>query len=170
MTDSKPIKIGGIMHSDGCSLLRLMSAPPSLDTAGLLLSALADSGISLELTVQTVDHEDGGCFAVVVAHKDLEQTLEVMEKVRRELEAQALSYLPDVAVVSVFGPHLREKPRIPGLMFTAIASAGVPVLAIANSISSVSCVVEGPYLNAVIDVLSEVFWVPQGAAPRPKSY
>lgn len=170
MSHGQPIKIGGIMHSDGCSLLRLMSAPPTLDAAGLLLTALAQRDISLELTVQTVDHEDGGCFAVVVAHKDLEPALEVMEEVRRELEAQALSYLPDVAVVSVFGPHLREKPRIPGIMFTAIASAGVPVLAIANSISSVSCVVEGPFLNAVIDVLSEVFWVPQGAAPRPKTY
>ncbi len=167
---NEPIKIGGIMHSDGCSLLRLMSAPPSLDTAGLLLAALAKCGISLELTVQTVDQDDGGCFALVVARKDLQRTLEVMEEVRRELGAQALSYLPDVAVVSVFGPHLREKPRIPGLMFTAIASAGVPVLAIANSISSVSCVVEGPYLTAVIDVLGEVFWVPQGAAPRPKAY
>ena len=164
------IKIGGIMHSDGCSLLRLMSTPPNLDAAGLVLAALAERDISLELTVQTVDHEDGGCFAVVVAYKDLERALEGMEEVRRELEAQALSYLPDVAVVSVFGPHLREKPRIPGLMFTAIASAGVPVLAIANSISSVSCVVEGPQLASVIDVLSEVFWVPQGAAPRPKSY
>jgi aspartate kinase len=165
-----PIKIGGIMHSDGCSLLRLMSAPPNLDAAGLVLSALAEHDISLELMVHTIDHEDGGCFAVVVAFKDLERSLEVMERIRTELEAQALSYLPDVAVVSVFGPHLREKPRIPGLMFTAIASAGVPVLAIANSISSVSCVVEGTNLNSVIDVLSEVFWVPQGAAPRPKTY
>jgi aspartokinase len=86
------------------------------------------------------------------------------------VDAKGLAYNPDVAVISVFGPHLREKPRIPGMMFTALASVGVGPLAIANSISSVSCVVEGQYLDTAVDSLNEVFDAPFQVKKRPKEY
>jgi hypothetical protein len=42
------------------------------------------------------------------------------------------------AMISVFGPHFRERPMISGSMFNALGAAGISVLAISTSISSCS--------------------------------
>jgi len=81
-----------------------------------------------------------------------------------------VTYLPDVAVISVFGPHLREKPKIPGLMFAAIASVGISPLAISTSISSVSCVVEDSQLDPALEVLNETFDIQHKVLKRAKTW
>jgi len=78
--------------------------------------------------------------------------------------------VPDVAVITVFGPHLREKPHIHGMMFSAIASVGIRSLAISTSISSVSSVVEARYMDDAIQALTGVFDVPFQVKERPKDY
>jgi aspartokinase len=77
---------------------------------------------------------------------------------------------PDVAVITVFGPHLREKPRVHGLMFSSIASVGISSLAISTSISSVSCVVEGQFMETAVKALRDTFDAPFQVKERPKDY
>lgn len=161
------IKIGGIMESEGRSLVRLTGAPFAADTAGILIDTLGRADINLELVVQALGPDQRAHFALVIGQKDLEPSLALLEGVRNELGAAGVSYSPDVAVLSVFGPHLREKPRVPGMMFTAIASVGITPLAIATSISSVSAVVEGSQLGSAVEVLLEVFDAPYQSRKRP---
>ncbi len=164
------IKIGGVMQSDGRALIRLMSVPADPSAGASLCQALASSGTNIELMVETFDIDDALNFAVVVAQKDLDKTLSVAGEIKAGTGAKGLSYVPDVAIISIFGPHLREKPKIPGLMFGSIASVGVNPLAIATSISSVSCVVEGQHLDTAVEALLEVFDVPFKVAKRPQNW
>jgi aspartate kinase len=164
------IKIGGIMQSDGRALMRIMAMPRHSGAAGAVLSALAEAGINIELMVESHDLGDAANMAMVIAQKDLDHALSVLEEVKPLVGAKGLSHNPDVGVISVFGPHLREKPRIPGLLFSALASAGVGPLAIATSISSVSCVVEGALLETAVEALLEVFDAPYQVKKRPKDY
>ncbi|MCG2774181.1 MAG: hypothetical protein L6406_00740, partial [Desulfobacterales bacterium] len=108
--------------------------------------------------------------SLVIDQKDLDHALAVMEEVKPTIDAKAVSYTPDVAVITVFGPHLREKPHIHSMMFFSIASVGINSLAISTSISSVSCVVEGQYLDTAIHSLTETFDVPSQVKNRPKDY
>ncbi len=164
------IKIGGIMQSDGRALVRVLSLPNRAGVPGSILGTMGDSGVNIELMVQSFDLDDAGNYALVIAQKDLDLALSVLESIKKTVEARGITYNPDVAVISVFGPHLREKPRIPGLMFSALASVGINSLAISTSISSVSCVVEGPYLDAAVAALNEVFDAPFQVKKRPKTY
>jgi aspartokinase len=131
---------------------------------------MGGGGINIELVVQCFDMDDNGNFALVIAQKDLDHALGLMEELKPAIDAKAVSYAPDVAVISVFGPHLREKPLVPGRMFTALGAMGVGPLAIATSISSVSCVVEGANLDAAVNALMEVFDAPFQVKKRPKDY
>jgi len=165
------IKIGGIMHSDGRALLRLSSVPRDSAATATVCSALAAKGINIELLVQAFDIDEAVNLAMVVAQKDLEKALAILEEIKDGLEAKGLSYSPDVAIISLFGPHLREKPMVPGRMFTSLASVDITPLAISNSISSVSCVVEGRLLDPALEALTEVFDVPFSMAKqRPKDW
>jgi hypothetical protein len=93
-----------------------------------------------------------------------------LEDIKPPLDAKVISYTPDVAVITVFGHHLREKPHIHGRMFSSMASVGVGSLAISTSLSSVSCVIKGEDIDPVIRALSETFQIPYEVKNRPKDY
>ena len=164
------IKVGGIMQSDGRALIKVMSVPDHANVAATIMGAVGERGINIELLVESFDLDDCGNFAIVIDHKDLDEAIDVLEALRPTMDGGVVSYTPDVAVVTVFGPHLREKPFIHGRMFSTIASVGIGALAISTSISSVSCVVEGHYLETVVKALSEAFEVPFHVKKRPKDY
>jgi len=119
------MEIGGIMQSDGRALLKIMSVPDYASVAGTVFKTMGENGINIELLVQSFDLDDCGNFAVVIDQKDLDQALQVLEELKPTIDAKAVSYTPDVAVITVFAPHLREKPHIHGLMFSSIASQGL---------------------------------------------
>lgn len=164
------MEIGGIMQSDGRALIKIMSVPDHASVAGTVFKAMGENGMNIELLVQSFDLDDCGNFAVVIDQKDLDQALQVLEELKPTIDAKAVSYTPDVAVITVFAPHLREKPYIHGLMFSSIASVGINCLAISTSLSSVSCVVEGQHLTTTIQALTEAFYVPGQVKERPKDY
>jgi len=164
------IKIGGIMQSDGRALIKIMSVPDHVSVAGTVLEALGENGINIELLVESFDLDDCGNFSLIIDHKDLDRALGALDEIKCTIDAKVVSYTPDVAVITVFGPHLREKPRTHGMMFSCIASVGISSLAISTSISSVSCVVEGQHLDAAVRALTEVFDAPFQVKERPKDY
>ena len=164
------ISIGGIMQSDGRALIKVMSVPDHAGVAGTVLHAMGESDINIELLVESFDLDDCGNFSLVIDQKDLDPALDVFDKIKPAIDAKVVSYTPDVAVITVFGPHLREKPRIHGVMFATIAAAGISSLAISTSISSVSCVIEGQHLETAVQALSEAFDVPYQVKKRPKDY
>jgi aspartate kinase len=164
------IEIGGIMQSDGRALVKIMSVPDHASVAGTVFKAMGANGINIELLVESFDLDDCGNFAMVIDLKDLDHALGVLEQLKPTIDAKAISYTPDVVVITVFAPHLREKPRIHGLMFSSMASMGISSLAISTSLSSVSCVVEGQHLDTTIRALTEAFCVPGEVKERPKDY
>jgi aspartate kinase len=164
------IKIGGIMQSDGRALVKIMSVPDHASVAGTVLGALGENDINIELLAESFDLDDCGNFSLIIDQKDLDNALAVLEEIKPTIDAKAVSYTPDVAVITIFGPHLREKPRIHGLMFSSIASVGISSLAICTSLSSVSCVVEGQHLDTVIQTLTAAFDAPHEVKERPKDY
>jgi aspartate kinase len=164
------IKIGGIMQSDGRALVKIMSVPDHAGVAAAVLKSMGDHQINIELLLESFDLDDCGNFSIVIDQKDLDQTLVILEAIRSSIDAKAISYTPDVAVVTVFGPHLREKPLVHGVMFSSIAAVGINSLAICTSISSVSCVVERQYLDMAVGSLEEAFDTPSQVKHRPRDY
>jgi aspartate kinase len=164
------LQIGGIMQSDGRALVKILSVPDHASVVGILLEAMAREGINIELLAQSFDLDDYGNIALVIDQKDLDRALECIEAIKPTLDAKVISYTPDVAVITVFGHHLREKPHIHGRMFSSMASVGVGSLAISTSISSVSCVIRGEDMETVLRALSDTFQIPYEVKNRPKDY
>jgi aspartokinase len=165
------IKIGGVMQSEGRALLKILSVPDRPGVAGTLLSVLGQHGVNIEFLSEGSDIEGFGNFSICIDQKDLDAALGILESVKNGIDARGITYVPDVAVLSVFGPHLREKPKVPAAMFNALAGNGINVIAISTSISSVSCVIEAAYLDAAIQALQDTFEIPFfDVKKRPRDY
>jgi len=164
------IKVGGIMQSDGRAIVKLLSVPDRIDTPGLILGALGNNNVNIEFLVESTDLDGFANFTFCIDEGDLERAVAALEMVKSEVDAKVVTYIPDVSVVSVFGPHFSARPRISGVMFSALAPVGVNTLAISTSISSVSCVVESRNVDTAIDALYDAFDAPHRVRQRAKTY
>ncbi|MBS3907330.1 MAG: ACT domain-containing protein [Syntrophaceae bacterium] len=160
MGNEAKVKVGGIMAASGLATVSILSLPDRPDVPGMILHAMGGRNINIEFVVHNVDIEGNGNMTFCIDQKNLERALEVLEGVKPLIEARGISYHPNVATVSVFGPHFRERPMISGLMFNALGTAGINVMAISTSISSCSCVIEADQIEDAIRALHETFEAP----------
>ncbi|OGP73027.1 MAG: hypothetical protein A2V86_07060 [Deltaproteobacteria bacterium RBG_16_49_23] len=160
MGNEAKIKVGGIMAASGLATVSILSLPDRPDVPGMILHAMGGRNINIEFVVHNVDIDGNGNMTFCIDQKNLEAALEVLEAVKPLIEAKGISYHPNVATVSVFGPHFRERPMISGLMFNALGTAGINVMAISTSISSCSCVIEGDQIEDALRALHETFDAP----------
>lgn len=156
----KKIKIGGIIQSKHLSQVGVMSAPDQPGLAGKVLDALGKEGINIQFIVQSNDLSGRGNIVFCVDRGDLEKTLAVLRQVQPSAGFRTVLHYPSVAILSVFGPHFREKPAIAGTLFTALGDAGINILAISTSISTLSCVIEESLLPEAVSAISEAFELP----------
>ena len=154
------LKIGGIMQSAHLAKIGIMSVPDRPGVAGAALSALGRAGVNVQFIVQCIDLHNHTQIVCCVASEDGERALRALEEIKPDMGAQEILMIPDVAIVSIFGPDFREIPGISGSMFTALASASINILAISTSISTISCVVRSSDQDDAVRVLGEAFELP----------
>lgn len=154
------VKVGGIMAANGLATVSILALPYRPDIPGMILQAMGGRHINIEFVVHNLDIEGNGNMTFCIDQKNLEIALEVLEGVKPLIEAKGISYHPNVATISVFGPHFRERPMISGLMFNALGTAGIHVMAISTSISSCSCVIEADQIEEAMRALHETFEAP----------
>lgn len=160
MGNGTKVKVGGIMAAGGLATVSLLSLPDRPDVPGMVLRAMGERNINIEFVVHNVDIEGNGNMTFCIDQRNLEAAIEVLEGVKPLIEAKGISFHPNVATISVFGPHFRERPMISGLMFNALGTAGINVMAISTSISSCSCVIQADQIEDALRVLHETFEAP----------
>jgi len=154
------IKIGGIIQNRNLAKIGVMSIPDRPGVAGAIFSALGKKGINVPFIVHTIDLNNLDNLVICVAREDLTAALEVLHTVRETVGAEEIVYDGEVGIVSMFGPHFGERPGIAGVMFSALASAGINILAISTSISSTSCLLDADDMDEAVRALEGTFELP----------
>lgn len=155
--EEQTVRIGGIIQKRNLAKIGVMSIPDRPGVAGAILSALGVKGINCPFIVHTIDRNDLDNIVLCVAQKQLAIALDVLERVREEVGEMDVTYDREVGIVSIYGPHFGDRPGIAGAMFSALAEAGINILAISTSISSVSCVLNAGDMDEGVRVLEEAF-------------
>ncbi len=149
------------MARSGLAMVNVFSLPTDSDVPGTVLDTAGKQNINIEAVVYCRDLCGTGNMAFCVDRKDLA----ALETMQMPLEVKSVEYNRNVAMLSVFGPHFRERPMISGLMFSALGREGIPVLAISTSISTCSCVVPEMWVEAAVKALHLTFEAPQQQNP-----
>ena len=158
--DVPKVKAGGIICNERLAKIGVMSAPDRPGLASVVLRALGDGDVNAEFIVQCIDLEERSHVILCVAEEDLETALAALERLKAKVKAKAIISQPNVALVSVFGPDFRERPAIAAKVFEAMASAGINIMAISTSISTVSCLIDGNQVDDAAVALREHFALP----------
>ena len=155
---AKPsVRIGGIIQRRDLAKIGVMSIPDRPGVAGAIFGALGARGVNCPLIVHTIDLNALDNLVLCVSQGQLALALDVLEAVKEEVGEMEVVYDREVGIVSIFGPHFGDRPGIAGAMFSALASAGINILAISTSISSLSCVLDAGDMEDAVRVLKQAF-------------
>jgi aspartate kinase len=157
---TKKVKIGGVIRNSNLAKIGVMGIPDRPGVAGAILSALGREGISVEFIVQCIDLNEHDHVVLCVARDKLQSALSAVQAIKLQLGAKEVIHNPEVGIVSIFGPDFRERPGIAGAMFKALGSAGINILAISTSISTVSCVIDAKRISEAVRVIENTFDMP----------
>ncbi len=152
-----PFKASSIMLTLNLAKVGVMSLPDQPGVAGMLLGAIGRRGVNAHFVVELTDHTHRSHIVLGVGETDIDLTLAAIGDIASDIPAAAVVHQREVVLVSIHGPHFRDRPGCAAEAFTAIAAAGVNILAISTSVSSISCLVERPNLNLVIESLQHHF-------------
>lgn len=154
------IAVGGITRTDDLVLVRILGASAGHDLSGRALTALGNQNVNVTCINSFLDKDrlNNMCFAV--GAKDLDQTLGVLQGLEENIYARSIEYQRRCSAVSIYGPQFAERPAIAGRVFETIDEAGVEVLMISTSFSTVSFVTHEEQAVLAVTELNNVFLVP----------
>ena len=156
------IKIGGIIQSKELALVGMISTPDRPGLAGEIFAALGNEKINIQFIVQSVDRNGRGNIFFCIDCRDLDEANRVLEELQTRVGCERLSFHSPVGIISIFGPHFRERPGIAGTFFAALNSKDINIMAISTSISTCSCVIPSSDLLTAVKAIGEFFDVPGG--------
>jgi len=156
-----PVAIGGILRNDRLALLSVLAVPDRPGVAARIFEALGQEGISAYFAIQCIDHEGRDHVAFCVLRETLEQASRVAHESCGRLGGCKVTIHPQVASIAIYGPDFRERPGIAAPMFAALAAAGINILAISTSISTISCIVDLERANDAERILRSTFVLPE---------
>ncbi len=153
------IKIGGIVDQQNLTMYGITSLKDQPGAAAEVLTLLAKEGINLEYITE------GGCkqdSAVMIFCVDSEVAPKVDEIIKREIERHIakIRKCEYVCILGVYGPHFREKPAIAAHFCAALGKAGVNILGLSSSISTISAIIDIRQHDIARRALMETFELP----------
>jgi aspartate kinase len=154
------IRIGGILRNDRLARISVLSIPDRPGVAAALLNALAERELNVQFIVQCIDQQNRDHIVICVDRGDMDACQIVIGDIVPALESEHVLCDPHAASIGIFGPDFRWRPGIAATLFQALASAGINILAISTSISTVMCVICDDDLAAAEAAIRETFHAP----------
>lgn len=137
--------------------IAILKVPDSPGTAAKIFTALASKNISVDMIIQSLTEGNLNNIAFTVDESDLVQTMTILEKVKKEINAAEILIDQDVAKVSIVGAGMIDKPGIAADMFEALAEANINIKMISTSEIKISCTVDKNRAHDAVRVIHSKF-------------
>ncbi len=158
--EQEKIEASGLFYKDHIAMVGLIGIPTHPGIGGRYFSKIADLGIHVELIVNLFDGKKFDHILICVDRDDLDQTLEVTQKIHENIGSQSVIFDDQVALVCVSSLDFDESQVIAGHMFKTLGDHDINIHGISTSVSSVTCMVSADDLDEAVKVLREAFILP----------
>jgi aspartate kinase len=152
------VLVSGIAVTRDESRFVVRNVPDKPGIAAKVFGALAESGIVVDVIVQTPAHEDGRTdMAFTVGRLDTEKTHELVRKIGKQIGAGKVEHEEGIAKVSIVGVGMRNHAGVAAKMFQVLAAEGVNIRVISTSEIKISCIIDEKYSELAVRALHTAF-------------
>lgn len=127
--------------------------------AAKLFGALARENISVDMIIQSYARTSTNTndIAFTVDKADLDRANNLLDTIKKELNAGNVYIDENIAKVSIVGAGMVDRPGIAATMFDSIANLGINIKMISTSEIKISCLVEKQDAQKAVEVLHDIF-------------
>jgi len=154
------MKIGGMVENNYLTLYRLTSVEDRPGSAGTILKLFAQSNVTLEYITES-SAADGKAVMAICVKAEMDDLMDQILHAQQDLSTMVtIKKIENVSVLGIYGPHFREKPKLAAKFCTILGRAGVNILGLSSSISSISAVIDSVELDSAKEALLQEFELP----------
>ena len=148
--------LAGIVHELDVARVTLTGIRTGPGTLSRVFAPLAESGISVDVIVETGTREGTADVAFSVRRGDLAEARRLAGEVAATLGG-AVEGEEDLGKVSVVGTGMLNRPGYAARMFASLGAAGIPIRMVSTSEIQVTCVVPAERIEEAVRRLHEDF-------------
>lgn len=156
----KKESIGGIIIDEKLTFVRIFDLPDEPDWGGSALEEFCFYGQTVNFISENIDSRGKANLSVTLHHDEGDAFNKSVEAIAELHEDIGVEVIEQVCLITVYGPHFKERCGLAATFFRALGIRGINILSISTSISSISAIVEEKHLEEAITALREVFDVP----------
>jgi aspartate kinase len=131
--------------------------PNAPGVAAGVFEEIARAGVFVDMIVQSFGGQQSATISFTVPQSELTKSLQVTEKLAKQLGCRDVTSAAKVAKLSVLGIGIRSNTSVAIRMFQSLADAGINVDMMSTSEVRLNVVVEGTKGKQALDVLQKAF-------------
>ena len=151
------VAITGVTGDAEIARIALMRVKDIPGVAARISKSLADANIHIQLIIQGIMHDQTNDFSLIISQEDAQHSQEVLQRVSKEVEAQAIQVDTHVGRVSVIGSGVASNPGVAARMFQALADNQINIQLISSSEIRIACIIQEDQIDSAIRALHEAF-------------
>jgi aspartate kinase len=149
--------VSGIAYDKDQARVTLRDVPDKPGIAASLFSPLAEAGILVDMIIQNTSREGVTDMTFTVTRNDLDQTLDILDKVNADIQAREILHDLHVCKVSAIGVGMRNHSGVAAKAFSALRNEGINILMISTSEIKITCLIEEKYTELAVRTLHDAF-------------
>lgn len=163
-TMERPL-ISGIAFNRDEAKLTVLGVPDRPGIAAHILGPIAEANIDVDMIVQNVGHDGTTDFSFTVHRNEFKKAMAVLERVKDEIGARAVTGDDKIAKVSLVGVGMRTHAGIASKMFKALSDENINIQMISTSEIKISVVVDDKYTELAVRALHQAFELDKEGVP-----
>ena len=158
--------VSGVTYSKKEACITVRKVPDQPGIAAKIFLPISDAGILVDMIIQN-GHEGGLTdMTFTVPKADYARTMEILNKVAKEIHAESVTGDQDIAKVSIVGVGMRNHSGIASTMFQIMSREGINMMMVSTSEIKVSVVIAAKYTELAVRALHDAFALDKDNPPR----
>ena len=150
--------VSGVAYSRDEAKVTLYGVPDKPGSSAKIFSALARSGVNVDMIVQASSREASKANLVFTCtDRDSPFARETLETLQAEVGYERIEVIRDVSKISIIGVGMKSHTGVAEKMFTALSEKGINIDVIATSEIKISVLIAAPYTELAVRALHTAF-------------
>lgn len=153
----KDMIVTGVAHDLNTAKMTIFDVPDIPGIAFTLFSALAEEQINVDMIIQSNSRNEYNDISFTIEKADIKKAIEIVEKVKKQIGAQKITFDEEVAKVSIVGAGMISHPGVAAKMFEALAKDNINIQLISTSEIKVSCIIDSKDVEKAVRAIHTAF-------------
>ena len=159
VVDVEKMLIKGVAKDNNVARLSIIGVQDVPGIAFKIFSSLAAKKINVDIILQSVGRNNTKDIAFTVAADQMEEALEVLDDLKKVMNAKEIVYDDNISKVSIVGAGMATNPGVAAKMFEALADAGINIQMISTSEIKISVLINKDDCKRAVNAIHDAFIV-----------